>query len=213
MLSEYITGKLREQRILLMTHIVIGYPSFAESLRLVDIMIDAGVDLMELQIPFSEPIADGPIIAQANQRALAAGSNVESCFDFAKQVVSKHSIPFLLMSYYNILFCRGTSKFVEQMSEAGVKGAIVPDLPREEADEYLAATKQHKIAPVFMFSPTSSPERMRMVANVAEGFVYCVARQGVTGQKTRFSDQLATYLDRCRAATSLPLALGFGVRS
>ncbi len=124
MLSEYIAGKSKERRILLMTHLVIGYPSVAESLRLVNIMVDAGVELMELQIPFSEPIADGPIIAQANQSALAAGMNVESCFDFARQVVDKYPIPFLFMSYYNILFCRGISRFVGANGRSGLKSLL-----------------------------------------------------------------------------------------
>ncbi len=213
MLSEYINTRLRDRRILLMTHIVIGYPSLAESFRLVDIMVEAGVDLMELQIPFSEPIADGPTIARANQAALTAGSSVDGCFDFAKRVVGKHSIPFLFMSYFNIAFCRGTARFVEQMAEAGLRAAIIPDLPFEEGTEYLSRTRQHGIDPIFIFSPTTRPERMVKIAQVARGFVYCVARQGVTGQETRFSNELESYLARCRTATQLPLALGFGVRS
>jgi tryptophan synthase alpha chain len=212
-LEEYLARKSRERKILLMTHIVIGYPSFEQSLRLVDIMVDAGVDLIELQIPFSEPIADGPVIARANQRALAAGSTVECCFSFAEQVGRKHSIPFLFMSYYNLLYRRGTAKFIERMAAAGLKGAIVPDLPWEEATDYLLATKLHRVAPIFIFSPTTDSDRMATIAEVAEGFIYCVARQGVTGQETRFSPELSGYLARCRAATKLPLALGFGVRN
>ena len=123
MLRSYIASRAKEQRILLMTHIVIGYPSLAESLRLVEIMVSAGVDLMELQIPFSEPIADGPLIAQANQQALRAGSTVDGCLDFAKQVIGKHSIPFLFMSYYNILFRRGVARFVGEMAATGIRGA------------------------------------------------------------------------------------------
>jgi tryptophan synthase alpha chain len=176
-------------------------------------MVEAGVDLMELQIPFSEPIADGPTIARANQEALAAGSSVDGCFDFAKQVVGKHSIPFMFMSYFNIAFSRGTARFVEQMASTGLRAAIIPDLPHEEAAEYLTAAGQYGIDPIFIFSPTTRPERMAMIAQVARGFVYCVARQGVTGQQTRFSAELESYLVRCRAATQLPLALGFGVRS
>ncbi len=213
MLSSIIEERLRHKRILLMTHIVIGYPSFAESLQLVDTMVDAGVDLMELQIPFSEPIADGPVIAHANQRSLSSGSSVQGCLDFATQVAAKHAIAFLFMSYFNVLFRRGTQQFVEAMRAAGVQGAIVPDLPPEEAEEYLAATRQQQMAPIFIFAPTTSPERMARIASVAEGFVYCVARQGVTGQTTRFGGELEDFLARCRAATTLPLALGFGVRS
>jgi len=117
------------------------------------------------------------------------------------------------MSYFNIAFCRGTARFVEQMAAVGLRAAIIPDLPFEEGTEYLNCTRQHGIDPIFIFSPTTRPERMLKIAQVARGFVYCVARQGVTGQETRFSNELESYLARCRTATQLPLALGFGVRS
>jgi tryptophan synthase alpha chain len=201
-----------EQDILLMTHIVIGYPSFAASLEIVDAMVEAGVDLMELQIPFSEPMADGPIILAANQKALAAGATVERCFEFAATVTRKHPIPFLFMTYYNLLFRGGVATFIERARQAGVLGAIVPDLPPEEAGDYLPAMERAGLDPIFIFSPSSPPERMREIAKHARGFVYCMARKGVTGAHTTFSAELDAYLSRCRAATALPLALGFGVQ-
>jgi tryptophan synthase alpha chain len=211
-----LEARIREARskqdILLMTHIVMGYPSFAASLEIVDAMVEAGVELMELQIPFSEPMADGPVILAANQKALAAGSTVERCLDFAATVTKRHSIPFLFMSYYNVLFRRGVGNFVARAKDAGVLGAIVPDLPHEEGSEYLAAMASTGLDPIFIFSPSSSAERMREIARSARGFVYCVARKGVTGQHTTFSAELDAYLARCRAATSLPLAIGFGVQ-
>jgi tryptophan synthase alpha chain len=211
-----LEARIREARskqdILLMTHIVIGYPSFAASLELVDAMVAAGVDLMELQIPFSEPMADGPVILAANQKALAAGSTVERCFAFAATVAQRHPIPFLFMSYYNVLFRAGVGTFVERMKAAGLVGAIVPDLPPEEANEYLAAMARADTDPIFIFSPRTSDERLRQIAGCARGFVYCVARKGVTGLHTTFSAELDAYLARCRAATPLPLALGFGVQ-
>jgi len=213
MLESYIASRSKDKSVLLMSHIVIGYPNFADSLRLVDAMVEAGVDLMELQIPFSEPIADGPIIARANQRALDAGATVDKCLSFAEEVASKYAIPFLFMSYYNIPFRRGTSKFVAEMAAAGIKGAIIPDLPPEEATDYLAATSRNSVSPIFIFTPTTSDARLKVLSKVAHGFVYCVARQGVTGQKTTFSHDLDSYIARCRRATALPLALGFGVRN
>jgi len=215
-MTSALEARIREARaakdILLMTHIVVGYPSFAASLEIVDAMVEAGVDLMELQIPFSEPMADGPIILAANQKALAAGSTVERCFDFATTVARKHSIPFLVMSYYNVLFRMGVRGFVEGMKTAGLSGAIVPDLPPEEAGEYLPAMQAGGLDPIFIFSPSTGAERMRYIADCARGFVYCVARKGVTGSHTTFTAELDTYLARCRAATQLPLALGFGVK-
>ena len=212
MLTDHLAQCAQNSKILLMTHIVIGYPSIEESLRLVDTMVDAGVDLMELQLPFSEPIADGPVIAGANHAALSAGATVDQCYLFAERVASKHRIPFLFMSYYNLMFRRGTKQFVHRMADVGLVGSIIPDLPLEESDEYLQACKQDALAPVFIYSPRTQLERMVKIAEVAQGFIYCVARSGVTGQHTQFDQDLAGYIARCRTATKLPLALGFGVR-
>jgi len=210
-LGAHIRGRRQEKPILLMTHIVLGYPSFEDCLRVVEGMVEAGVDLMELQIPFSEPIADGPVILHANQKALAAGSTVERCLEAAAQITRRFDIPFVFMTYFNILFRRGTERFVAEMKAAGLKGAIVPDLPHEEGQGYLEAMAREGLDPIFIYSPNTTNERMREIARHARGFVYCVARKGVTGAETDFA-QLDDYLARCRAATALPLALGFGVK-
>jgi len=212
MLESYIKKKLTEKDILLMTHIVLGYPTFEDSLCIVEEMAAAGVDLMELQIPFSEPIADGPVILHANQKALSLGATVAKCLEFGKRVSRKFEIPFLFMTYYNIMFKYGVDSFVRVMADGGIKGAIVPDLPPEEGDEYLKAMETYGLSPIFIFSPTTSSKRMRYLAAFGKGFVYCVARRGVTGQETEFSASLSAYLQRCRKATHLPLALGFGVQ-
>lgn len=213
MLEAYLKAKKQERDILLMTHIVIGYPDLYTSLKLVESMVEAGVDLMELQIPFSEPIADGPVILHANQKALKTGITVDQCFEFAAELTRRFDIPFLFMSYYNVVFKRGVVKFAEQSKAVGIKGAIVPDLPPEDAAEYLTAMEQNGLDPVFIFSPRSSTERMRAIAKHDRGFVYCVARKGVTGATTEFTRELGDYLGRAREATSLPLAVGFGVKS
>ncbi len=213
MLESTLRESLSRRDILLMTHIVIGYPSMQASLEVVDAMVEAGVELMELQIPFSEPMADGPVILRANQEALRRGSTVDGCLEFAERVARKHPIPFLFMTYYNIAFKRGVGRFVEQMAAAGLRGSIIPDLPPEEASDYLAAMKERSLAPIFIYSPNSSDERLRTLGEASAGFVYCVARKGVTGIDTTFSPELVEYLQRCRAATSLPLAVGFGVKS
>ncbi len=211
-----LEAKIREARaqkdILLMTHIVVGYPSLAASRELVDSMVEAGVDLMELQIPFSEPMADGPVILAANQKALAQGITVEQCLEFAATVARKHPIPFLAMTYYNVLFRAGVGSFAKRMKAAGLCGAIVPDLPPEEASEYLAAMSGNGLDPIFIYAPTTSDERLRVIGASARGFIYCVARKGVTGKHTSFSAELEDYLARCRSATQLPLAVGFGVQ-
>ncbi len=212
MLESYLRDRLKQRDILVMTHIVIGYPSFDESFRLVEAMVEAGVDLMELQIPFSEPIADGPVILHANQKALCAGASVENCFEFARKVARGFDIPFLFMSYYNILFKYGVDRFSDRMVQEGLRGAIVPDLPHEEGADYLSAMDRQGLSPIFIYSPTTSDARMKAIASFARGFIYCVARKGVTGVDTDFSGHLEEYLGRCRSATHLPLALGFGVK-
>ncbi len=212
MLEQYLKDRRQKQDILLMTHIVLGHPHFDTSLRLVESMVQAGVDLIELQIPFSEPMADGPVILRANQEALSAGSTVERCFEVATEVARRFDIPFLFMSYYNVLFKRGVASFVARMQESGLRGAIVPDLPPEEAGDYLAAMQENQLSPIFIYSPNTTDDRLKTIANYANGFVYCVARKGVTGSATAFSTELSTYLARARAATSLPLAVGFGVK-
>jgi len=212
MLESYIKQKLNEKNILLMTHIVLGYPSFEDSFKIIEEMVAAGVDLMELQIPFSEPIADGPVILHANQKALASGTTVGKCLDFAQKVARQFDIPFLFMSYYNILFKYGVDSFIQVMADIGLKGAIIPDLPPEEGQTYLDAMDAYRLSPIFIFSPTTSNKRMKYLASFGRGFVYCVARKGVTGQETEFSESLEAYLQRCRNATDLPLALGFGVK-
>jgi tryptophan synthase alpha chain len=212
MLEARIRDARAKKPVLLMTHIVIGYPSFEASLQVVDAMVEAGVDLMELQIPFSEPMADGPVILAANQKALAQGSTVERCFDFATTVTRRHRIPFLFMSYYNVLFRGGVASFVDRMKTAGLCGAIVPDLPPEEAGTYLPAMEHAGLDPIFIFSPSTPDDRMQTIASHGRGFIYCVARKGVTGVHTTFSADLDAYLARCRTATQLPLALGFGVQ-
>jgi tryptophan synthase alpha chain len=212
MLEQYLMEKRQEKDILLMTHIVAGYPNWDACTEMVAAMVDAGVDLMELQIPFSEPIADGPVILKANQEALERGVTVARCLAFGREVARRHAIPFLYMTYYNILFRHGVAQFVAEMADSGIQGAIVPDLPPEEGEAYLQAMAHHGRHPIFIFSPTTSDARLHYLSAFARGFVYCVARKGVTGMDTRFSDELGTYLARCRRATDLPLALGFGVK-
>lgn len=213
MLEAYIRAQREKRDILLMTHIVLGYPSFDDCMATVEAMVEAGVDLMELQIPFSEPMADGPVILQANARALAAGATLSRCFDFAEEVSKRFDIPFLFMTYYNIVFKAGLERFMDAMVERKIRGAIVPDLPPEEAETYLGLMRERSLAPVFIYSPTTSQARMARLAEQGSGLIYCMARRGVTGRETSFDGQFSDYLAQCRAATDLPLAVGFGVKS
>jgi tryptophan synthase alpha chain len=210
-LERQLRAAKAQKDILLMTHLVLGYPSFADNREIIRQMVANGVACIELQIPFSEPMADGPMILKANQEAIAAGVRVRDCFDFAAEMTARHDIPFLFMTYYNILFKYGVEEFFKKSQELGIKGFIVPDLPPEEGGEYLKLARKYGIAPIQIFAPTSTDERMKFLAAHAEGFIYCVARRGVTGSKTHFDQAFDDYLGRCRQATRLPLAVGFGI--
>ena len=212
MLESYIKNRLNEKEILLMTHIVLGYPSFDASFKVIETMVKAGVDIMELQIPFSEPTADGPVIVRANQEALDSGVTVDECLKLAQKATKSFDIPFLIMTYYNIPFKYDVDRFAAVMSEKGLKGAIVADIPPEEGGDYLSAMLKYDLDPVLIFSPTTSHDRMKYIASFARGFIYCVARKGVTGKDTDFSEEFSSYLLRCREATRLPLAVGFGIK-
>jgi len=202
-----------QKNILLMTHIVLGYPSFAVNRQVIAAMVKNGVDLIEMQIPFSEPMADGPVIVKANQDALAAGATVADCLDFAAEMTKKHAIPFLFMTYYNIIFKYGEDAFFKKAKELGIQGFIVPDLPPEEGENFYRLAKEYDIAAILIYAPTTTETRMAKLAATGTGFIYCVARLGVTGQATKFDQPVEDYLARCRKATNLPLAVGFGITS
>lgn len=213
-LERELKKRLQQKPILLMTHLVLGYPSLAVNREVIRQMAEGGVDCIELQIPFSEPIADGPVILKANQQSLDSGITVEQCFRFAQAMAAEFpSVRFLFMTYYNIVFKYGERAFLQRTLDIGLCGTIVPDLPPEEGQSYLATSRELGLAPVQFFTPTSSEERMRAVAAQGGGFVYCVARRGVTGRQTAFDQGLDQYLACCRRATNLPLAVGFGISS
>ncbi|MBT5016898.1 tryptophan synthase subunit alpha [Candidatus Peregrinibacteria bacterium] len=201
------------KEILLVSHAVLGYPSFELCLESVAEMARVGVDIIELQIPFSDPQADGPFFTAAQQESVEKGTTTEQCFEFAEEVCRDYpEVNFVFMTYYNIVYKYGVNEFVERAAKIGVKGFILPDLPVEESEEYIAACREHNVDPILMFTPTTSDERMRKIAAQASGFIYCQARLGVTGTHTKFGPEEEAYIARARAATDLPLAMGFGIQ-
>lgn len=210
-LEERVRGRLETKPLLLMTHAVVGYPSLEANWRMLERMEEAGVDLVELQLPFSEPIADGPIFVKANQEAIRAGIRWDDYFDLLGRASRKFSFPILFMGYYNSAFLMGHEQFCKRLAAAGASGFIVADLPPEEAEDLNARARACRLDPILLMTPTNSPERLAEIARSASGFVYCVARKGVTGKRTDISRGVETFLARCRTATSLPLAVGFGI--
>jgi len=212
-LEKFIRTRRQEKEILLMTHIVLGYPSFEINRQIIRQMVENGVDCIEMQIPFSEPMADGPVILKANQESIANGATIEDCLEFGSEMSATHQIPFLYMTYYNIIFKYGEQRFLDRVKKSGISGLIIPDLPPEEGDEFCKAAKSSGIDPIMIYSPTSNDERMRVLNQHASGFIYCTARRGVTGKHSEFDEEFSHYLARCRNAATLPLAVGFGIQS
>jgi len=212
-LSDHLAARSRAKKLLVMTHVVCGYPSFEDNWRELEIMAEFGVDLVELQFPFSEPSADGPLFVKANQESLAHGTTVEQCFEFMARVSAHFPFRVLMMGYYNTAFKMGHEVFVRRLAQAGAVGFILPDLPVEEAGELHSLAAAADLAPIVLMTPTNTDARLQTLGQAARGFVYVVARKGVTGSSTAMNEDVIRLLDRCRAATGLPLALGFGVAS
>jgi tryptophan synthase alpha chain len=212
-LERHLRRRLEDKPLLLMTHLVVGYPSLDANWAMLEAMDSAGVDLVELQLPFSEPIADGPAFVKANHDAIQAGMAWDTYFDFAARAAARFSFPIVFMGYYNSVFRMGAERYCTRLAEAGMKGFIIPDLPLEEASELTALAGERELSPVFIMSPTNSPDRLAEIGRHASGFVYCTARRGVTGRRTDLSQGVAEFMERCRTATSVPLGLGFGIRT
>lgn len=197
----------------LMTHVVIGYPSLKDTVKIVKTMTRQGIDMIELQIPFSDPLADGPTIMWACEKSLANGTKVKDAFIVMKQLSNQVSIPLLFMSYYNIVFKYGVEKFCQDAENSGAYGLIVPDMPIDEENEehFFAACKKYHLHNIQVISPASTDERLRKNAKVESGFVYFTAHQGITGVKNKLNPNLISNLRKIRKFFSVPIAVGFGI--
>ena len=204
-----------EKRLAIMTHVVIGYPSIGETKNIVKMMVEEGVDFIELQIPFSDPIGDGPTIHKANTASLLGGTKVADAFTLAGSLVhdEKISIPLLFMTYLNIAYAYGLEKFCKDASAAGIVGLIIPDynLENEEYDHFESYAKKYNLVLVRFASLDSSEARLEMLSHDAQGFVYCFSTRGVTGAREELNSYLGTHLAKLHTIFSVPLAVGFGI--
>ncbi|MEZ7841645.1 MAG: tryptophan synthase subunit alpha, partial [Pseudomonadales bacterium] len=212
-LQTYIEQRKQSKDLLVMAHVVCGYPSFAANMEALEIMAEAGVDLVELQFPFSEPSADGPLFVKANEQSLKAGTTVDQCFEFMKLASERFAFKILMMGYYNTAFKMGEDVFVKRIQEAGGVGYILPDLPVEESDNLHRLSAEAGIEPIILMTPTSSEKRLAQLGAASRGMVYVVARRGVTGSKTNMGDDVTSLVARCRQHTSVPIGVGFGISS
>jgi tryptophan synthase alpha chain len=200
-----------EGRLGLAMFVTTGYPHLDDTPAIVEALVGAGADIIELGIPFSDPLAEGPTIQKSSQRALRNGVTVRHCLDAARQSRARVDAPIVLMGYTNPILAYGLDGFCAAAAAAGVDGLIVVDLSIEEADTLQQACHRAGLDLILFIAPTSTEERMRTVARLATGFIYCVSVTGVTGSRESLAEEVDAMLERIRALTATPLALGFGI--
>ncbi len=209
-----VFGELAKlKRPALIPFFVIGDPDFDSSLAIVKAAIDAGADVLELGIPFSDPIADGPTIQKADIRARKAGINIQRALEFLRKVKQYRDIPIGLLMYYNLIYQYGTEEFFRDFHNAGVNSVLVADLSIDDADEIVPPAVAAGLDTVFMVTPNTIPERMKIIASRTTGFIYTVSLLGVTGSRKKLSDDVDSLVKRLKKLTTVPVCVGFGISS
>ena len=193
-----------------MPFITCGDPDMETTEKLLYALVEAGAGIIELGVPFSDPVAEGPVIEAASERALKAGCTVEKLFDLVYKVRQKISIPLLFMTYYNPVFSYGSAAFAERCAKCGIDGLIVPDLPFEERDELLKLCIPQKLELISLISPTSD-DRIAKIAQNSDGFLYCISSLGVTGIRSELGDYARRMIEQVKKSADIPCAVGFGI--
>ncbi len=198
----------------LVPYLTVGYPDISLCCDLALSALDSGADMLELGIPFSDPLADGPTIQMTSQKALENGATIQTAFDTVRQIrVSNPKCPLIFMGYYNPFLKYGISQFIRECSDIGVDGLIIPDLPTEESHTFAKEAKENEIHLIPLLAPTSTDERIESACRLAGGFIYCVSLTGVTGSRANLSSGVEALVGRIRQHTDLPIMVGFGVSS
>jgi len=196
----------------IVAYLTAGDPDLATTRDIALAAIDNGADVIELGVPFSDPLADGPVIQRASERAVARGTTLSDVLGLAKELhVARPSAGLVLFSYLNPVVRMGITAFCARAAEAGADGVLLTDMIVEEAGEYLAAMTAHKLAPIFLAAPTSPDARLKAIAGVSQGFVYAISRVGITGTQQKVAGDAAELVTRLRKFTKLPIAVGFGI--
>lgn len=195
----------------LVAYVTCGDPDLATTREIVLAAIDAGADVVELGVPFSDPLADGPVIQRASERALRNGTTLDHVLKLAAEVRQKSQAGLIIFSYLNPIMRMGLAKFAAAAQTAGIDGALITDLPVEEAGDYLREMRKRNLATIFLAAPTSPDARLKQIANASTGFVYAVSRTGVTGARQQMPEDAHKLVRRLRKYTKLPIAVGFGI--
>lgn len=204
----------KENKKAFITYMTAGLPDMKKTGEIIKIQSEAGVDIVELGIPFSDPIADGPVIQEASYKSIQKGTNLKGVFELVKEVRKDCEVPIVFMLYYNTILYYGVENFINKCIECGVDGMIIPDLPFEETFEIKEFTDKIENAPYLipLVSPVSK-ERIPMIVSGAKGFVYCVSSMGVTGQEAGFHKEVKSYLEKVKSTAKIPVIMGFGIRT
>ncbi len=212
--NPYAEALKKNGKALFVPFAVLGDPNKKQSIHIIQTLIENGADALELGLPFSDPPADGPVIQAADVRALQSGIKIDDCFDILEEVRSRTDIPIGLLVYYNLVLQRGIEKFYEDCSRVGVNSVLIADLPLEHATEAVRIAKEYKIAPVFLVSEVTTEERLKRIADIAEGYLYVVSYLGVTGVTDAvMEDKIRVTIQHARKYTTLPLIVGFGINT
>ena len=195
----------------IIAYITAGDPSLDATLKYVLALAEAGADVIELGVPFSDPLADGPTIQRASERALKAGASLAGVLDLVDRIRRSSQVPLVLFSYYNPILQMGLEKFASAAASAGADGVLATDLTPEESEDYRRILAAHHLDTIFLGAPTSTDERLAKIAACSSGFLYLISRTGVTGAKDALPDDLPALLRRARSVTPLPIAVGFGI--
>jgi tryptophan synthase alpha chain len=210
-IGERFARSRKEGRTAFVAYLTAGDPSLERTVAAAQELDAAGVDVLELGVPFSDPLADGPVIQRASERALRRGTTLARVLDTVRAIRRKSELPLLLFSYLNPILQYGVDRLTAEGREAGLDGVLVTDLPPEEADGWLTAARKAGLDTVFLAAPTSPDERLRRVAEASRGFVYAISRTGVTGERTALSDDARPLVERLKRHTKEPVAIGFGI--
>jgi tryptophan synthase alpha chain len=195
----------------LVAYITAGDPSLEASERIVLALAEAGADVVELGVPFSDPLADGPTIQRASERALRGGATLAGVLELVRRIRAKSEAPLVLFSYFNPVLQMGAEKFAVAAAEAGADGVLITDLTPEEGGEFRRTVRARELDTIFLAAPTSTDERLKLLADASSGFLYLISRTGVTGAKDSLPEDLPALVRRVRAVTALPIAVGFGI--
>jgi len=209
--NEVYANLKKEGKIAFVPFTILGFPNYDTSLEIIKTMIENGADILELGLPFSDPVADGPIIQKANNITLNNGINTESCFQLLEDIRKVSNIPIGLLIYANLIYSYGVEKFYAKLSELKINSVLIPDIPPEESEEYNQVAAKYGVKTVFIITPITPKDRMKKICDMTTGFIYLISRMGITGTHQSASTDLKSTIQQIKEFSNIPINVGFGI--